>query len=65
MAVKLPAEFKLERYFEKYEFTTRYLLSCSDAEAFSVKELLALADPESKVSQVTLYVITCFPQETL
>ena len=47
---RLPAEFKLERFFEKYEFTTKYLLSCSDAEALSMQELLDMADPECKAS---------------
>jgi len=37
-------EFKLERYFAKYEFAVRYLLSPSDCESVSVAELLALAD---------------------
>lgn len=34
--------FKLERYFARYEFTTRYLLSSSDAESMTIEELLAL-----------------------
>ena len=29
--------FALERYFAAYEFTAQYLLSCSDSEAFSLK----------------------------
>jgi len=36
--------FKLERYFAKYEFSAPYLLSCSDCEALSLEELLAMAD---------------------
>ncbi len=36
------APFKLERFFAKYEFTTRYLLCASDCESLSVEELLAL-----------------------
>ncbi len=40
--------FKLERYFAKHEFSAPYLLSCSDCEPFSQKELLAMADEESK-----------------
>lgn len=36
--------FKLERFFAKYEFTTKYLLCSSDCEAMSVAELLALED---------------------
>lgn len=42
------AEFKLERYFAKYEFAVRYLLSPSDCESVSVAELLALADSEGR-----------------
>jgi aspartate/methionine/tyrosine aminotransferase len=34
--------FALERYFARYEFSTRYLLCSSDAEPLSVGELLAL-----------------------
>ncbi len=39
--------FKLERYFAKYEFTAPYLLSCSDCEPLSLRELIALADNET------------------
>ena len=39
--------FKLERYFAKYEFSAPYLLSCSDCEPLTLKELLAMADPAS------------------
>ncbi len=35
-------EFKLERYFAKYEFETPYILGASDCETFSVNELLDL-----------------------
>jgi aspartate/methionine/tyrosine aminotransferase len=35
-------DFKLERYFARYEFTTRYLLCASDAESMPVRDLLAL-----------------------
>ena len=41
------SEFKLERYFAKYEFETEYLLCCSDCESFSVKEILDL-NPDAK-----------------
>ena len=37
-----PEPFALERYFDRYEFTTRYLLCSSDAETLSLGELLAL-----------------------
>jgi aspartate/methionine/tyrosine aminotransferase len=40
------APFKLERYFARHEFKARYLLSASDCEALSMKELLALADED-------------------
>lgn len=35
--------FKLERFFEKHEFTAPYLLCASDCETLSTRELLALA----------------------
>lgn len=35
-------DFKLEVYFSQYEFTAPYLLTQSDCESMSVKELLAL-----------------------
>jgi aspartate/methionine/tyrosine aminotransferase len=37
-----PRDFALERYFAKYEFTTRYLLCSSDPQSLSIRELLAL-----------------------
>ncbi len=37
-------EFKLERFFAKYEFSVRYLLSASDCESLTMAELLAMAD---------------------
>jgi aspartate/methionine/tyrosine aminotransferase len=40
--------FKLERYFAKYEFSAPYLLSPSDCEPFTLKELLSIADDDSK-----------------
>jgi len=39
--------FKLERYFAKYEFNSRYLLSASDCESLSLQDLLQMATPES------------------
>lgn len=33
-------DFKLERYFARYEFQAPYLLCCSDCESFTVKEIL-------------------------
>ena len=40
------APFKLEQYFERYEFSVPYLLSSSDAEPWRLDDLLALADDE-------------------
>ena len=39
--------FELERYFAKYEFSARYLLSCSDCEPLSMSELLQMANQET------------------
>jgi len=39
--------FELERYFAQYEFTTRYLLCCSDCESVTVADLLSL-EPEAR-----------------
>lgn len=39
-------EFKLERYFAKYEFNVRYLLCASDCESLAIRDLLAL-EPEA------------------
>lgn len=38
----LPAPFKLERYFARYEFNVRYLLCASDCESLTIQELLDL-----------------------
>lgn len=40
-------EFKLERYFARYEFKADYLLSSSDCESLSLSELLEMADREA------------------
>jgi aspartate/methionine/tyrosine aminotransferase len=39
--------FALERTFAAHEFTARYLLSASDCEGLFMRDLLALADPNS------------------
>lgn len=44
--MKIPP-FKLEEFWKKYEFTAPYLLCCSDAETWSLQQLLALADSDS------------------
>ena len=36
-----PSEFKLERFFAKYEFSAPYLLCSSDPQSFSIEELLS------------------------
>lgn len=43
------APFLLERYFAKYEFSARYLLSSSDCEAVSMADLLAKADRDNSL----------------
>jgi aspartate/methionine/tyrosine aminotransferase len=39
-----PRPFAIERYFARHEFTARHLLSSSDCEPLTLRELLALAD---------------------
>jgi hypothetical protein len=39
--------FFLERYFAKYEFSAKYLLSSSDCEALTMEELLESANARS------------------
>lgn len=41
-------EFKLERYFARWEFTAPYLLCSSDVDGYQMSDLLALADEESR-----------------
>ncbi|ATB44210.1 aspartate aminotransferase [Cystobacter fuscus] len=41
-------EFKLERYFSKWEFRAPYLLCSSDIEGWRMSELLALADADAR-----------------
>lgn len=40
--------FKLEEYFMNHEFSAQYLLCCSDAESWSLNEILAMA-PEKEL----------------
>lgn len=40
--------FVLERYFAKYEFKARYLLSSSDCESLTQQEILAMADSATR-----------------
>ena len=34
-------EFRLERYFAKHEFSTKYNFCASDCESFEIKEILS------------------------
>jgi hypothetical protein len=43
-----PAPFKLERFFEKWEFKAKHLLCCSDCEPLTMPEVLAHADADVK-----------------
>ena len=45
-----PRPFLLERYFARFEFTTRHLLASSDCEALSLAELLELADDADRAA---------------
>ncbi len=40
--------FALERYFARWEFAAPYLLCASDVEGYTLRELLALADDETR-----------------
>ncbi len=40
--------FELERYFARYEFSARYLLSSSDCEAMAMQDLLDMADDSTR-----------------
>lgn len=40
--------FALERYFAQHEFSAQYLLSSSDCESLSLRELLAMADSSTR-----------------
>jgi len=46
--------FLLEDYFQKWEFTAKYLLCSSDAESWPMQDILALADAEAKELWQTL-----------
>lgn len=49
-------DFKLERFFAKYEFNSPYLLCCSDCESFSIKDILALEGPDASDSFLNLWL---------
>src|SRR3989338_8552419 len=40
--------FALERYFAAHEFSTRFLMSCSDCDGLALPELLSWADGETR-----------------
>ncbi|MHC1783453.1 MAG: aminotransferase class I/II-fold pyridoxal phosphate-dependent enzyme [Anaerolineaceae bacterium] len=40
--------FKLERFYAKYEFSARYMLSSSDCESLTMASLLEMASPETR-----------------
>jgi aspartate/methionine/tyrosine aminotransferase len=42
------ADFALERYFARWEFAVRHVLGASDVEGWSMADLLALADDETR-----------------
>jgi aspartate/methionine/tyrosine aminotransferase len=42
------SQFKLERYFAKYEFNVDYLLCCSDCESVTIQDLLSLESDAPK-----------------
>ena len=44
--MKVPA-FRIEKYYERYEFTTRYMLSSSDCESRTIAELLSF-EPDAR-----------------
>lgn len=41
-------DFAVEVYFSKWEFTAKYHMTASDAQTFTLKELLSLASPEDR-----------------
>lgn len=47
-------EFALETYFARWEFTARYNLTASDAQAVSLARLLELADPADRAEWESL-----------
>ncbi len=49
-------DFHLETYFSRWEFTARYHMTASDAEAMSLKELLAMADPADAAAFENLWL---------
>ncbi|MGO1590705.1 MAG: aminotransferase class I/II-fold pyridoxal phosphate-dependent enzyme [Ancrocorticia sp.] len=50
------ADFRLETYFSKWEFTARYHMAASDMQSMSMRELLALADDEDRDAWENLWL---------
>lgn len=48
--------FKLEEYLSRYEFKAPYLLCCSDAQSFTMADILAMASPQDKALWDNLYL---------
>jgi aspartate/methionine/tyrosine aminotransferase len=51
-----PAPFALERFFARYEFSARYLLSASDCQGPAMAELVAAADDELRARWENLHL---------
>ena len=47
-------DFAIERYFAKYEFSAKYMLSSSDCDGFSMAEVLSLASEAEKKDWLNL-----------
>jgi aspartate/methionine/tyrosine aminotransferase len=47
-------DFALERYFARWEFTTKYMLGSSEVEGWSLADVLALADEETAAAWQSL-----------
>ncbi|KAI9291666.1 PLP-dependent transferase, partial [Neoconidiobolus thromboides FSU 785] len=43
--------FELERFFAKHEFTSKYLLCCSDPQSYTIRELIDLSEDPAKVRE--------------
>ncbi len=43
-------DFRLETHFSKWEFKARHHLTASDAESISLRDLLAMADPQDRAA---------------
>jgi aspartate/methionine/tyrosine aminotransferase len=55
-AVRALRDFALEVHFSKWEFEARYNLAASDAESFTIEELLALASQEERAAFQRLHL---------